>query len=103
MAHPRADLRKMAIRLGAFGRSFTLKNSENYLYNAPCKLGSNGLWSGDPAPYTREPGYMAYYKICEKLAAGWVEEWDNEAQVPYAHGSNQGLDLSCKNGVSRIC
>ena len=85
-----ADPQKIALGLGAFGRSFTLMDSSNHGYNAPCKLGMNGLYSGEPGTYTREGGYLAYYEICEKIQSGEFEEvWDEEGQVPYATGGDQ--------------
>jgi len=81
-----ADPQKLALGMGAYGRSFKLANPSDNGYMAPCKLGNNGLYSGSPGTYTREPGYLAYYEICERLNAGWTEVWDDEGQVPYAHG-----------------
>merc|ERR1719447_2529375 len=85
-----ADPQKLALGLPAFGRSFTLENANNHGYMAPCKLGSNGLYSGSPGTYTREGGYLAYYEICEKLRSGeFTEYWDEEGKVPYAYGGDQ--------------
>jgi len=54
-----------------------------------CVSGIRHFYNSNPGTYTREPGYLAYYEVCEKLRAGWIEEWDDEGQVPYAHGANQ--------------
>ena len=68
---------------------------------APTSLGSNDLYSGSAGPYTREPGYLAYYEICEKLRNGWTSVWDDEAQVPYAYGDGDwvGYDNQRSIGV----
>ena len=62
-----AQPHKLSLGLASYGRSFTLLNPEDHGYMAPCKLGSNGYYSGEPGPYTREPGYLAYYEICEDI------------------------------------
>lgn len=85
-----AQPHKLSLGLASYGRSFTLLNPEDHGYMAPCKLGSNGYYSGEPGPYTREPGYLAYYEICEDIRnKGWTEVWDREGQVPYAYGGDQ--------------
>ena len=68
---------------------------------APTSLGSNDLYSGSAGAYTREPGYLAYYEICEKLKSGWTSVWDDEAQVPYAYGDGDwvGYDNQRSIGV----
>ena len=81
-----ADRSKTVLGLGAYGRSFKLQSASNNGYNAPTALLSTGLYSGAAGPYTREPGYLAYYEVCEKLAAGWTSVWDDEGKVPYAYG-----------------
>jgi len=53
----------MAMGLGAFGRSFTLQDSSNYGYNAPAKLGNNGLTSGDPGQSCK----IAYPSVSQTL------------------------------------
>jgi len=80
-----ADPKKMALGLPAYGRTFKLAGSETG-YMAPCELGSNGLYSGQAGPYTREGGYLAYYEVCERLKSGWTSVWDDEGKVPYAFG-----------------
>ena len=39
--------------------------------------------------YTREPGFLSYYEVCEKLQSGWTRVWDNAGKVPYAYYGNE--------------
>merc|ERR1719197_807154 len=82
-----ADPSKLHLGLAAYGRSFKLENPSNHGYQAPCKAGWTGLYSGDAGEYTREGGYLAYYEVCQRLRnQGWTEVWLEEGQVPYAYG-----------------
>ncbi|CAG5080888.1 Oidioi.mRNA.OKI2018_I69.PAR.g9729.t1.cds [Oikopleura dioica] len=95
-----ADPKKLVLGLGAYGRTFKLAGSETG-FLAPASLGSNGYYSGAAGTYTREPGYLAYYEICEKLRAGWTSVYDDEAQAPYAYGDGDwvGYDNQQSIGV----
>ena len=62
-----ADPAKLALGLGAYGRSFALADPNNHGYMAPAKQQPSGLYSGAAGPCTREPGYLAYYEVCDKI------------------------------------
>ena len=52
--------------------------------------GSLAYGPGIAGKYTREPGFLSFYEICEKLSQeGWQRVWNNEQKVPYAYKGNQ--------------
>ncbi|WAQ95493.1 CHIA-like protein, partial [Mya arenaria] len=74
-----APKHKLIVGFGLYGRSFTLQNPANHGFGA---LTTGG---GRPGKYSNEPGFMAYYEICEELNTGAVRVWNNEHKVPYIH------------------
>lgn len=55
-----ADPSKLLIGLPFYGQSFTLKNKKNNVYGAL----ADG--PGNPGEFTRQPGMLSYYEICDK-------------------------------------
>jgi len=95
-----ADPKKLALGLPAFGRSFKLADPNNHGILAPCEgPNDNGLYSGEKGPYTREPGYLAYYEICEKLDNGWTEVWNDEIKAPYAYGDGDWVGYDNERSI----
>ncbi|XP_015593689.1 chitinase-3-like protein 1 [Cephus cinctus] len=79
-----AQAEKLILGTGFYGRSFTLMDPNT------AKLGSAVIGPGNPGPYTMESGMLGYNEICElQMKEGWVVEWDNEQNIPYAHLGNQ--------------
>jgi len=67
---------KLILGLGTYGRGFKLTTSANGLAapaKGPCPAGQ----------YTREPGFIAYYEVCDMLKAGANKGFDEESKVPY--------------------
>jgi chitinase len=48
---------KLNLGIGAYGRSFTLKNAKNN------GLGAPAIGAGNPGPYTRQSGYLGYNEV----------------------------------------
>ena len=70
----------LVLGLATYGRAFKLTNASKYLPgSAAGDKGIEGKW-------TREPGFLSYYEICEHIQKnGWKIKWDAEAMTPYAH------------------
>lgn len=95
-----ADPKKLSLGLAAYGRGFTLQSSSDYGYLAPAKQDpSTGLYSNAPGKYTREPGFLAYYEICEKINEGWKTVWDEEISATYAHGGDQWIGFDNEESI----
>ena len=75
---------KLILGLAFYGRSFKLHNGFE-----SCPITETPVISGGtPGDYTREPGFLAYYEVCEKLQKrNWGYVWNEEQQVPYAYSN----------------
>jgi len=95
-----ANPKKLSLGLAAYGRGFTLQSSADYGYMAPAKQDPNtGLYSNAPGKYTREPGFLSYYEICEKINEGWQTVWDEEISATYAHGGDQWIGFDNEESI----
>ena len=71
---------KIVLGIPFYGCGFTLSNSNQHGYNA---LSSGSSFEG---AFTREPGYLAYYEICnQKGTRVWGDEW----KMSHAYSSDQ--------------
>ena len=80
-----------------YGRSFTLKNSHNHSVGAA----HNG--SGIGGPYTRQPGIVVYYELCEMFKSNkspWHLKWESKQMVPYAYHDNQWIGYENEKSVA---
>jgi len=69
---------KIALGLATYGRAFRLKDASNHGLGAP-----KAEWSNPRrGPYTREPGFLAYYEICNY---GYTIVEDNAVEAPYGY------------------
>ena len=72
---------KVVMGLGTYGRTFALVDASQ------TGVGAAGKGPGEAGKYTREPGFMSYYEICEKLKSGkWTSRFDDEQKSMYAFG-----------------
>jgi len=79
-----APREKLVLGLATYGRSFNLTDTNQH------REGSLAYGAGIAGKYTREPGFLSFYEICEKLSLeGWQRVWNNEQKVPYAYKDNQ--------------
>jgi chitinase len=75
--------KKIVLGLATYGRTFKLKNSFQY------SEGSEAIGAGEAGFITKEPGFLSYYEICEKLHEGWTDSWSDEQKVPFAYSNNE--------------
>lgn len=71
---------KIALGMATYGRSFKLQDPNNNGLGAP----ANG--KATPGNYTREPGFLSYYEICNKEL---TVVQDNAARAPYGYKDDQ--------------
>ena len=76
---------KLIVGVPFYGRSFTLKD--------PTAKGPRPAITGvgSSGPFTREPGYLAYYEICRRLQNGNWEQDQDPAGSPFAVKGNQWI------------
>ncbi|XP_043267881.1 probable chitinase 10 [Venturia canescens] len=75
--------KKIVLGVPLFGASYTLK------FKNSTDLGAPVLGPGIEGEYTKNPGSMAYYEICEKLEDLWTYGRDNEG--PYVKRGDQWI------------
>lgn len=72
---------KLVLGLPAYGRAFKVSGNS-------FTPGSPAAGSATAGPYTREAGFLAYYEICEKIAAGWTSVQDADMKSMYAYSTS---------------
>lgn len=74
---------KLIFGIPFFGRSFTLLSANDTEIGAPIKdLGREGA-------YTRHPGLLAYFEICDLMRSGRWEQYRDESGFPYIVNGDQ--------------
>ncbi|XP_028131818.1 probable chitinase 10 [Diabrotica virgifera virgifera] len=79
-----APRQKLLLGVPFYGQSFSLMKKSGYDEDAP----SNG--PGEPGEYTRQPGLLAYYEICNRIKnQRWTAHRSNRETGPYAYNVDQ--------------
>ncbi|XP_058497853.1 acidic mammalian chitinase-like [Solea solea] len=86
-----APSEKLIMGFGAYGRTFTL-STFNSDFGAPIS------GAGQAGPYTKAPGFWAYYEVCDHLKTGTVM-WSEEQKVPYGIKENQWVGYDDKMSI----
>ena len=88
-------LNKLILGIPYYGRSFTLKNKNNRLFNAET------TGDGQPGEATRESGFLSYgFEICKYLKKdNWTRVWSRERQTPYAYKANQWVGYDDEESI----
>lgn len=84
---------KLVIGLATYGRSFRLSSAASY------QMDASASGPGTAGPYTREAGFLAYYEICNMLAAGAQRYWEPEQQVPYLIQGDQWVGYDDEESI----
>ncbi|XP_011307753.1 acidic mammalian chitinase isoform X1 [Fopius arisanus] len=75
---------KLIVGMTAYGKSWTLSDPNSH------GVGANATGVGQPGLYTKKPGTLAYYELCEQINAGKLTVvFDEQTYAPYAYGDNQ--------------
>ncbi|KAJ4435530.1 hypothetical protein ANN_18146 [Periplaneta americana] len=79
-----APMNKLNLGIATYAITFTLKSATNNRVGAPV------VGAGKAGPYTRAPGTMAYFEICEKVKSeGWKFYWNAAQNSAYAVKEDQ--------------
>ncbi len=84
---------KLVIGMPTYGRSFTLTDSDKHGVNSPFREG------GKAGKYTREPGILAYFEICQMLLDDASYVWDEEMMVPYMVQNDQWVGFDDERSI----
>jgi chitinase len=71
------------VGLAAFGRTWTLANTNSHNYNSPA------IGAGNPGICTQESGFLASFEINNMIKTGGNMAIDSESQTAYAWKGNQ--------------
>uniref|UniRef100_A0A7N5K0L5 GH18 domain-containing protein n=1 Tax=Ailuropoda melanoleuca TaxID=9646 RepID=A0A7N5K0L5_AILME len=71
-----APAEKLLMGFPTYARTFTLSTSDT-------AVGAPDSGGGPAGPYTRTPGFLAYYEVCGFLE-GATDDWITAQMVPYA-------------------
>ncbi|KAK2180318.1 hypothetical protein NP493_450g02058 [Ridgeia piscesae] len=74
---------KLVIGMATYGRGFTLADRDQYDVGAAIRGKSAA------GTYTREPGFLAYYEVCQKLSDGAIRVWNDDQKVPFVKDRDQ--------------
>ncbi|XP_035789048.1 chitinase-3-like protein 1 [Anopheles albimanus] len=94
-----APANKLLLGVPTYGRTFTLANPQENGLRAPT------VGPGTEGPYTREPGYIAYFEICANFLpyTSWVRVWDSTQMVPYGFSNNQWISYDNRQSITEKC
>ncbi|XP_055966714.1 chitinase-3-like protein 1 [Sorex fumeus] len=87
-----APASKLLMGIPSFGRTFTLSS-------ALTDVGAPVSGPGEPGRFTKDPGMLAYYEICDFLQGATVHRLDQ--QVPYATKGNQWVGYDDQESVRK--
>ncbi|XP_015197633.2 acidic mammalian chitinase isoform X1 [Lepisosteus oculatus] len=76
------EARKLILGFPAYSRTFRLTDRGRRGVGVPAEEGQAGK-------YTKTPGFMAAYEVCQFIMRGALVKWDRKQKVPYALKGNQ--------------
>ena len=91
---------KLVLGLGAYGRTFRLKQKKkpDIKPYAPAK------GAGLPGNYTGTRGFLSYYEICHLIKNHkWQTNYDDEQQVPFAYKDDQWVGYDNQISIEKKC
>ncbi|XP_028613222.1 acidic mammalian chitinase-like [Grammomys surdaster] len=78
-----AEAEKLIVGFPTYAQTFSLTDSSIKGIGAPASS------PGPKGPYTQESGILAYYEVCDFLAKGATQAWDEPQDVPYAYHDDE--------------
>ncbi|KAG5889208.1 hypothetical protein JTB14_033286 [Gonioctena quinquepunctata] len=91
-----APREKLLLGIPFYGQSFSLTKKTTYA------VGTSATGPGEPGEYTRQPGMLAYYEICNRIRnQKWIVNKNDAGAGPYAYGNDQWVGYEDAESVKR--
>ena len=87
---------KLVYGMPAYGKSFTTNSGSH-------DIGTASLGAGTGGQYTNQPGFLAYFEICDKINNGWTVVFDEDMKSPYAYSNNQWVGYENRASLTHRC
>ncbi|KAI0209829.1 Acidic mammalian chitinase [Lamellibrachia satsuma] len=78
-----APANKLVVGMAFYGKTFTLTSAANH------NVGDPKSNAGTKGEFTKQPGFLAYYEVCDRLNKGWTRQWIESQKVPFAYKGTQ--------------
>ncbi|CAG9760168.1 unnamed protein product [Ceutorhynchus assimilis] len=89
-----APREKLLVGIPFYGQSFSLIKSDSYAE------GSISSGPGEPGEYTKQPGMLAYYEICNRIKnKNWVSNRGSFGSGPYAYFKDQWVGFEDTDSI----
>lgn len=87
---------KLLVGIPFYGQSFSLLRNDKYDQGVPTR------GPGEPGEYTKQPGMLAYYEICNKIRnQRWPKVRDSYiATGPYAYSRDQWVGFEDVDSIN---
>ncbi|XP_045475619.1 probable chitinase 10 [Harmonia axyridis] len=95
LASKGAPRRKLLMGIPFYGQTFTLAQAGDYAQ------GAQSIGPGEPGEYTKQPGMLAYYEICNRIRnKRWIITKEPTGTTgPYAYKKNQWVGFENPQSV----
>lgn len=89
-----APREKLLMGIPLYGQSFTLSQKTAHGINSPSRS------AGEPGEYTKQPGMLSYYEICNRIKNHrWLVSKTDIASGAYAYKGDQWVGYEDVNTV----
>ncbi|KAI0209831.1 Acidic mammalian chitinase [Lamellibrachia satsuma] len=78
-----APANKLVVGMAFYGKTFTLTSAAHHDVGDP----KSGV--GKQGPFTKLPGFLAFYEVCGYVSNGWTRQWIESQKVPFAYKDTQ--------------
>ncbi|XP_050540568.1 probable chitinase 10 isoform X2 [Daktulosphaira vitifoliae] len=86
---------QLIVGIAFFGRSFTLADPKNY------QPGSRSIGNGYAGQWTRTPGFLSFYEICERMKRDDWEQYSDIMGSPFLVRDDQWISYENSNSLIR--
>nr|XP_023029162.1 probable chitinase 10 isoform X1 [Leptinotarsa decemlineata] len=91
-----APREKLLLGIPFYGQSFSLSKKSTF------SVGTSATGPGEAGEYTKQPGMLAYFEICNRVKnQKWIVNKNSPAAGPFAYGSDQWVGYEDVDSVKK--